>query len=158
MQRIYIETSVFSYLTARPSSNVIAAARQQITTEWWNIHRMRYNLFTSILAEIEASRGDSNAAKNRLSAINGIPYLEITPSVTHLAEEFLIKNALPKKAQDDATHVALAAVHEIDDLSTWNCRHIDNAEMKPLIRSICNTSGFDCPEICTPEELFGVQT
>ena len=99
--------------------------------------------------------GDPAAAQRRLSAMEGLPSLEIIPEVAELTSLLLREGALPPKAEDDAAHVSLAAVHEIDSLLTWNCRHIDNAEMKPVIRSVCAGYGSPCPEICTPEELLG---
>ena len=81
--------------------------------------------------------------------------LDPTESARELAGRLLSDGALPPQAVDDAAHVAVAAVHGMDYLLTWNCRHIANAEKKPLIRTICQRSGFACPEICTPEELMG---
>lgn len=155
MKSVYIETSIFSYLTARPSANVISAARQRLTCDWWEKSRFRFELFVSPLVEAEASRGDPDAAKRRIVAMEGIPSLEILPQVSELTSLLLEKGALPRKAEDDAAHVSLAAVHEMDYLLTWNCRHIDNAEMKPVIRDVCSAYGVACPEICTPEELLG---
>ena len=85
----------------------------------------------------------------------GIPRLAVNAEVEHLAERFIQEGALPETAAEDAIHVALAAVHRIDYLLTWNCRHIDNAEKKPAIRAVCAIAGYPCPEICTPEELMG---
>ena len=155
MKSVYIETSIFSYLTARPSANVVSAARQRLTYDWWEKCRERFELFVSPLVEAEASRGDPNAAKRRIEAMQGIPSLEVVSQVSELTSLLLEKGALPQKAEDDAAHVSLAAVHEMDYLLTWNCRHIDNAEMKPVIRKVCSSYGVDCPEICTPEELLG---
>jgi predicted nucleic acid-binding protein len=81
--------------------------------------------------------------------------LEVVEEAYDLAAMLISEGALPPAAEDDATHIALAAVHGIDYLLTWNCRHIDNAETKPIVRSICTTRGYACPEICTPEELMG---
>ena len=155
MKSVYIETSIFSYLTARPSANLVAAARQHLTREWWDNCRELFNLYVSPLVEQEAARGDQVAAAKRLEAIRTIPELEITQEIFELTSLLLAKGALPEKAEDDATHVAIAAIHGISYLLTWNCRHIDNAEMKPVIRTVCENFGVKCPEICTPEELMG---
>ena len=156
-KRVYIETSVVSYLVAWPSPNVLAAAWQQVTREWWNTQRSRFELFASELVVAEASRGDPDAARRRNEAMEGIPDLEVTTEAVALAKELVEKGALPHDAMDDAMHVAVAAVHGVDYLLTWNCRHLDNAEMKPLIRSVCAVAGYRCPEICTPQELMGGQ-
>jgi predicted nucleic acid-binding protein len=155
MKTVYVETSIFSYLAARPSANLLAAARQRETLDWWELSRPRFALYVSPLVEEEAARGDVDAAARRLEAMKDLPSLEITSEVVELATFLLKKGALPDTAGDDAAHVALAAVHRMDYLLTLNCRHIDNAEMKPIIRSSCEAFGVPCPEICTPGELMG---
>jgi hypothetical protein len=112
-------------------------------------------MFTSQLVIEEAVQGNTEAARRRLDALAGIPLLSMPASVTELAKALLTKGALPRMATDDALHVAVSAYHGIDYLLTWNCRHIDNAEMKPLMRSVCAVRGYTCPEICTPLELMG---
>lgn len=155
MTSVYIETSVISYLTSRPSASLVAAAHQQLTCEWWDHHRNRFEQYISPMVLDEAGRGDPEAAARRLEALNGFPVLEPTQSAAELVDLLISEGALPRAARDDATHVAIATIHRIDYLVTWNCRHIDNAETKPLIRSICAVHGYTCPEICTPEELMG---
>jgi len=155
MKSVYIETSVISYLTARPSRDLLAAAHQQISREWWDNHRHRFEQFISPMVLEEAGRGDPNAASRRLAVLDEFAILEPTPSAAELVDILIKDGALPSVARDDATHVAIAAVHGMDYLLRWNCRHIDNAETKPLIRSVCAVHGYPCPEICTPEELMG---
>ena len=155
MKTVYIETSIVSYLTALPARDILAAAWQNATRDWWNSQRQRFELFTSQLVIDEASRGDSEAAQRRLLTLDEIPRLTMPDPVTELAVTLMNEGALPEKATDDALHIAVAAYHEVDYLLTWNCRHIDNAEMKPLIRSVCTVTGHRCPEICTPLELMG---
>jgi predicted nucleic acid-binding protein len=156
-KRVYIETSVISYLVARPSRNLLTAAWQQVTQQWWDNRRSRFELFTSELVATEATRGDSEAAERRTETLRDIAGLEITDSVVALAKKLVDAGALPKEALGDAMHLAVAAVHAMDYLLTWNCRHLDNAEMKPLMRSVCAVAGYLCPEICTPQELMGEQ-
>ncbi len=151
---VYIETSIASYLVARPSRDVRAAAWQQITNQWWEDVRPEYDLFTSELVIIEVSAGNPVAAARRLEALQGIPKLSIDEEVKVLADQLVSKGGFPLGAEADALHVAVAAVHRIDYLLTWNFRHINNAIKKPIIRSMCMTSGYSCPEICTPVELF----
>ena len=155
MKAVYLETSIFGYLTGRPSRDLLASARQQITERWWHDHRQRFDLFVSSVVETEAAKGDSEAAERRLSVIRGIPQLAVSVDVERLAMQLIQEGAVPVAAAEDALHVALAAVHRMDYLLTWNCRHIDNAEKKPAIRSVCAILGYPCPEICTPEELMG---
>ncbi len=155
MKSVYIETSIISYLTGRPSRDLLASARQQITDRWWHDHRERFELFVSAVVEREAGKGDPDAAERRLSAMAGIPRLAVNEKVERLAEELICRGAVPETAAEDALHIALSAVHRIDYLLTWNCRHIDNAEKKPAIRAVCASLKYPCPEICTPEELMG---
>jgi len=152
---IYIETSIVSYLTALPSRDLLAAAWQKATAEWWESQRSRFDLYTSIVVIDEAARGHAIAAARRLDALSGIPLLAVNEAVRTLSKALLHEGALPLKALDDSLHIALSAVHGIDYLLTWNFRHIDNAEMKPIIRSVCIIKGHTCPEICTPQELMG---
>jgi hypothetical protein len=153
---IYIETSIISYLTARPSSDLLAAAWQKVTIDWWDTQRSRFDLFASELVIEEAGRGDDTAVARRLEALAAVPLLAITDEVIALSQALIEARALPKKAIGDSLHIALSAVHGIDYLLTWNYRHIDNAEMKPIIRRACLAKGYGCPEICTPQELMGV--
>jgi len=153
---VYIETSIVSYLTARPSSDLLAAAWQKATVDWWDTQRYRFDLYVSDIVIEEAGKGDHKAAARRLDALVGIPLLTITDAVLALSKVLIQDGALPRKAIDDSLHIALSAVHGIDYLLTWNYRHIDNAETKPIIRSVCAANRCAYPEICTPHELMGV--
>ena len=154
-KRVYVDTSIISYLTARPSRNILAAAWRQVTEEWWDTQRRRFDLFTSEVVLAEAGQGDPDAAQRRIERLRDVPGLAVTESVEALARKLLEEGALPREATDDAMHVAIAAVHGIDYLLTLNCRHLDNAERKPEVRRVCSESGYRCPEICTPQELMG---
>ncbi|MEW6756493.1 MAG: type II toxin-antitoxin system VapC family toxin [Candidatus Latescibacterota bacterium] len=153
---MYIETSIVSYLTARPTNDLLAAAWQKATADWWDTQRGRFELYTSDVTMEEAGRGDSMAAARRLRALSDIPVLKLTDAVASLARALREGNALPSRALDDALHVAVCAVHGVEYLLTWNFRHLDNAETRPIIRRLCAASGYPAPEICTPHELMGV--
>ncbi len=153
---VYIETSIVSYLMARPSRDLLAAAWQKVTIDWWDTQRDRFDLFASDIVIEEAGKGDEIAAARRLEALAAIPLLAITDEVLVFSEALIQAGAVPKKAIGDSLHIALSAVHGLDYLLTWNYRHIDNAETKPIIRSICLTNRYGYPEICTPQELMGV--
>jgi len=154
--RIYIETSIPSYLTARRSRDLVATANQELTQEWWDTRKDDFYLVISEFVLREASAGDPIAASNRLASIAGIPELNITDEVGVLARMLIEQIPIPKKAQLDAFHIAIAAVHGIDYLLTWNCTHINNAELRPRIEAICRSQGFEPPIICTPQELLKV--
>jgi predicted nucleic acid-binding protein len=153
--KIYIETSVISYLTARPGRDLVVAAHQQITQEWWENRRHQFELFISQLVIQESRIGDVEAAQKRLTIIETLPSLELNKESLNLARTFVRKRLIPVKFGEDALHIALAAVHGMDYLLTWNCKHIANAEIQKRISICCTAEGYEPPIICTPEELFG---
>ncbi|MDT7542107.1 MAG: hypothetical protein QOE33_2011 [Acidobacteriota bacterium] len=152
---IYLETTIISYLTARLSRDLIAAAHQQITQEWWSRRRTEFALFISELVIQEASMGDAAMARKRLEELRSIQRLEVNQDAGDLAQRLIVAGALPTKAAIDALHIAVATVHGMDYLLTWNCKHIANAEMQSKVAAISRESGFEPPVICTPEELSG---
>lgn len=154
-ESVYIETTVVSYLTAWLSRDLIRAAHQQITQEWWHHRRNDFELFVSAFVINEASAGDTEAAEKRLEALADIALLDVNLDVENLAKKLIAHKALPRKAVTDALHIAVAAVHGINYLLSWNCKHIANAEMQRAIEKVCEEQGYKCPKICTPEELLG---
>jgi len=151
---IYIETTIPSYLTAWRSPELIMAANQEATRSWWETARPRYELFISNIVAQEASGGDPTAAKRRVVAIEGLSELAVSEEVELLAAQLLADAALPEKAKTDALHIAVATVHGMDYLLTWNCTHIANAAMRSKIETICRDAGYEPPVICTPLELM----
>lgn len=157
MERVYVETTVVGYLTARPSRDLIVAGHQQITQDWWDTRRGDYELCVSQLVLQEAGDGDPQAAQERLNILATMTVLEITEAAIELAEELVQSGALPSKAGNDALHIAIAATHRMPYLLTWNCRHIANATMRAQIEIVCTSKGFKAPIICTPEEMIEVK-
>lgn len=153
-ERVYIETTVVSYLTAWPNRDVVIAGHQQITREWWGTRREGYELCISQLVLGEAAGGDAQAAQERLAVLKSMTILETTTAALEVAKELIRAGALPAKAADDALHIAVAATHGIPFLLTWNCRHLANAAMRPLIEAVCFAKSLKAPIICTPEELL----
>src|SRR2546430_14104091 len=125
--KVYIETSIVSYLKAWLSRDVVILGHQRTTRDWWDQHRERFEVYTSELVMMEAGAGDEEAARERLEALAGLPVLEISPEARTLAHALLKEGAFPKKAQADAYHLAIAATNGLDILLTWNCRHLANA-------------------------------
>ncbi len=154
-ETVYIETTIVSYLTAWLSRDLIRAAHQQLTQEWWETRRFDFELVVSEAVLNEAGAGDSSAAIERLEVLRGIRLLEINDAAALLAERLVAEKVLPEKAAVDALHISISAINNIDYLLTWNCKHIANAEMKSAIMAVCERDGFRCPHICTPEELLG---
>lgn len=155
LKKVYIETTVVSYLTARPSRDLIIAAHQQLTNEWWDKRRADFDLYVSQFGIRESSAGDTVMAQQRLDALDGIALLSISAEAVALSRTLIEKGPIPEKAEVDALHVAVAASHGMDYLLTWNCKHIANAEMQIGVARICRAAGFEPPVICTPEELLG---
>ena len=154
-RRIYIETTIPSYLTARPSRDIVQAARQQLTREWWDVERRNYDLCISQIVLDEAAAGDAEAAQRRMAVIDTLPLLDLTFEVDGLAETIMQSGLLPVSASRDAVHIAVTAVHQVHFLLTWNCRHIANAIIFRDLQHVIMSAGYDVPVICTPEELLG---
>lgn len=152
--KVYLETTVVSYLTAWSSRDVVIAGHQQVTHDWWRDAPMRFELVASELVVNEASAGDPEAAKERLAILQSILLLEVTGEAANLAKELVSSGAIPKKAGEDAAHIAIAVTNGIDYLVTWNCRHIANATMRSEIERVCRENGYDPIIICTPDELM----
>jgi hypothetical protein len=151
--KIYLETTIGSYLSAWPSRDLVTAAHQQITREWWQARHQEFELFISQIVMQEARGGDPDAAARRLEILEALPLLELTEEATALARELVEQVPLPEKAAVDALHIALAVVHGMDYLLTWNCTHIANATLRNKIEAVCRSKGYEPPVICTPEEL-----
>lgn len=152
--KVYIETSMLSYLAARLSNDLRVAANQSTTIEWWDTRRPEFDLFVSELVSAEASLGDPEFAQRRLDAIEALPKLAVTEAVRELARKLVLEGPIPDTAEMDAYHIAVAAVNGMEYLLTWNCTHIANAALRPRIEEICYQQGFDPPIICTPQELM----
>ncbi len=153
---LYIETSVVSYFTSRPSRDLVAAARQQLTRAWWENGLPAFVPHISTLVLEEARAGDQEAAQARLKAVADMPVLEINDAAKELAASLVDRGPIASVFSEDALHIGLAAAHGMGYLVTWNFRHINNAKMKLDITRIVHDHGFECPMICSPEELEGV--
>ncbi len=153
MPRVYIETSIVSYLRQRASGQVVTAARQLLTRRWWEDERSNYDLVTSQYVIDEAADGDPQRAQERLETLDDIPLLQLGPEIDAIAEEIMSRAILPAKAQVDALHIAAVAHHRIDYLLTWNCTHIANARILPRIHGVLSDLNCFVPIICTPEEM-----
>jgi hypothetical protein len=152
---VYVETSIISYLVARQSRDLIVAGHQQLTSDWWEARRGLYRVVASPLVFREATLGDPQVAAKRLAVLADIPLLEMREDARELARCFVRGGPVPAKAEADAVHIALAAVHGVEYLLTWNCKHIANAELQPALTRISHTEGYALPILCTPEQLMG---
>jgi predicted nucleic acid-binding protein len=151
--RVYLETTIPSYLTAWPSRDVVRLGHQQATRDWW-AQRGEYDLFTSRLVLVECQAGDPTAAAERMKVLEGVPLLEQTAEVEVLAGALATNLQLPPRVAADALHIATAASHGLQFLLTWNCTHIANATFRMPIERTCRAFGYEPPVICTPIELL----
>jgi hypothetical protein len=151
---VYIETTVVSYLTAWPSRDIVRAAQQKITHDWWHTQRHHFDLLTSQLVVLEASGGDPVAARERLNVLSGLKIADSGDAADALAAALIAAAALPPNSARDALHVAIAATNGIDFLLTWNCSHLANAMLRDKIEGTRAAAGFRPPFIATPEQLF----
>ena len=155
MESVYLETSFISYLAARPSGDLLVAAHQKTTQDWWTDRRDQFACYVSQVVIDEASAGDPTEAQKRLAVISTLAALDVALGAESLTQAILASGALPPSADRDAAHVAVAAYHAVDYLLTWNCKHLANAQIMRKIESVCQTLGYRMPIICTPEELMG---
>ncbi len=153
MESVYLETSVIGYLASRPSSDVVTAASQLVTRQRWDQHRHEYELFISPAVIAESDAGDPVAASERSVFLDGLEVLEITTEAETLAATLLQRVPLPSRADVDALHIATAAMNGMTFLLTWNCRHIANPALRPIIEQVIRDHDFRPPSICTPLEL-----
>ncbi|MEX2216493.1 MAG: type II toxin-antitoxin system VapC family toxin [Phycisphaeraceae bacterium] len=151
---VYVETTVPSYLTSWPSTEPVMAGHQKITREWWLTAKDRYDLYVSDLVILEMTRGDADASSRRLTAVEGLPVIGLSPTVLELAQVYESELHIPLKARNDAVHLALAVVSELDYLVTWNCAHLANGHILRSLREMNDRLGLFQPTIVTPESLM----
>ncbi|NJM36399.1 MAG: type II toxin-antitoxin system VapC family toxin [Akkermansiaceae bacterium] len=152
---IYLETTIPSFLTARPSGDLVIAGKQEVTRRWWEERKNFYHIVISAFVLDEAGSGDSQAAARRLECLEEFELLEADDVVDEITKAILASGIIPPKAITDAAHIAIASRHDVDFLMTWNCTHIANAEIIRKIEVIVRNCGYNMPIICTPDELFG---
>ena len=152
-KKVYVETTVVSDATALPDRDVVPLGRQVVWREWWSTAAQRFDLYSSLVVAKEVRAGDPEAARRRVAALEGIPELDVSEAEQLLARKLIDGKAVPKEYPDDALHIAVAAVHGMDYLVSWNFKHITNGHTIPLVERICREAGYECPCICTPQML-----
>lgn len=154
--RVYIETTVISYLAARLSRDATITSRQRLTQQFWYEHADRFELVISPTVISEVRRGNAEAVQRRLNLVSGITRLPMSDAILNLTQNLLDAGALPRSAETDATHIAIAAVHNVEYLATWNYKHITNVHKRQHIEQVCRDNDFRPPIICTPAQLIEV--
>jgi len=155
-KRLYIETTVVSYLTAKPSRDIMVAGHQEATRELWPELSAKYDTYISALVFEEARKGDPDQAQMRIEAIEPFPMLDIDDEARTLAQKIITGKGIPAEYPEDALHIAVAAVNGIEVVITWNFAHLNNPFTRKMVRQIIEGEGYGCPEICSPEELLEV--
>ncbi|MEW6687313.1 MAG: type II toxin-antitoxin system VapC family toxin [Candidatus Edwardsbacteria bacterium] len=154
MPTLYVETTIPSYLVAKPSRDIVVLAHQQLTREWWDKSRHLYDMFISQVVLDEIREGDPEMIDKRMEILQGIPLLETNDEVESLAERYFVGLQLPPKALRDAFHLAYVVAYRIDFLITWNCAHLANANILYRLSRVNRNLGYETPMIYTPEELI----
>jgi len=153
-QKVYLESTVISFYANRRSKDLIVAAYQEITVDWWESELHKYQPYISQFVIEEISRGNQQAARNRINAIKNFPLLDLHDDVYYLAKRYLNEAQIPRRSQLDAFHISAAVVNGMDYILSWNFHHITNVFVKEKIRRINENIGIETPVICTPEELI----
>jgi hypothetical protein len=155
MESVYVETSFVSLLVGKPSRDLVTAANQQVTRDWWRLRRPYFECVISAEVLREAAAGDPKVSRQRLEALSTLTVLRRTRAVDELVEAFLSTGALPAKAKADAAHLAVATSHRVDYLLTWNFKYLANAEILLRLRPVAEQRGHRLPVVCTPLQLMG---
>ena len=154
MESVYIETSVLSYLVAKPGRNAVTAWRQGLTREWWNEQRGQFVCVISPQVIAEAAAGDAELAARRKAALSGLPVISGGEESAKLASDLTNRGWFPANARADALHLAIATLAQVDYLLTWNYRHLANAIMLRHVEDFLRQQRLKLPRVCTPEELM----
>ena len=153
--KIYCETSFWSWLVSRPSTNPDHAVKQAWTRKWWEEIAPKCDVYVSEHVLAEASQGDKEQSHRRLDALEGIVELDgSSQDVDKLAQTLLLAHAVPQEEVTDAYHIATASVCGMDVLLTWNCRHMANRFALPKTIAVVTKAGYRCPAIVTPENFL----
>ena len=156
--KVYVETTVVSYLVARPSHDVTLAARQQATQQLWTECVDNFEFIISDIVLNEVSRGDVIASQRRLEVLADLSVLDVSLESIMLEENLIDAGAVPQYSRPDAQHIAIATVNNIEYLVSWNYKHIVNETKRQLITEVCQAAGFQPTTLCTPIELIeGIQ-
>ncbi|KYH31335.1 MAG: hypothetical protein PWR22_850 [Moorella sp. (in: firmicutes)] len=152
---LYLETTIPSYLAARLSRDLIVAANQQATREWWIYERDKFQIYISQAVVVEAQAGDPEVASLRSSYLEGLEILPVTDEVEKLARKYITVLGIPQKSALDAVHLAYGVAYNLDYILTWNCKHLAHGEVRKKLKRYNASVGLETPEIVTPLELMG---
>jgi len=153
MASVYIETSVPSYYFETRRSPA-AQAWREATRKWWSHCRRGYELFTSRFALAELRRAPRAKARAALSLLRNVTVLNEPRELQEVANYYIEQRAMPAVAGGDAYHLAMASLHKMDFLLTWNCQHLANANKVRHLAVLNARLGLPMPVITTPLTLI----
>jgi hypothetical protein len=151
---VYIETTIVSYLVARPSKDRILSAHQEITKKWWRERQPLYRCITSGEVLREAGIGDAEMVAKRLSCLSELRTIAVDAATEIQARSLLGTGLFAPEMWSDVLHLAAAMRGSADYLLTWNCRHLANAHIIRQLERKAAKSGWDLPTVCTPLGLM----
>lgn len=151
---VYVETTIPSYLSARPSRDLLTAAHQQVTHDWWATARERYRMVISEAVIDEIGAGDPTYASRRIELVADLETLDFTDDVAELIRTYDRRLGLSGVARADVVHFAFAVAYHVDYLVTWNCAHIANGHVIRRLLKINDDLQRSTPVIVTPIELM----
>lgn len=154
--RIYIETSVISYYTAKLSKDIRTLSRQETTIDWWEDEMNKFDCFISLAVIEEISKGNQLEAEKRINASLKFPILEDSNGIMVLAEKYFSKLNIPEKSKYDTIHLAYASYYEVEYLLSWNMKHISNPRTQSALIDLNLELNLKTPLLITPEALMEI--
>jgi len=152
---LYLDTTIVSQLVGWLSRDASMLRQQKLTRYWWRRHSHRHIKYVSDVVITEALKGEFKLALQRWEIVRPLSRVHPSEQTHELASRILAECRLPEREYRDAHHAALAAIHKVKVLLTWNCKHLATEHMIPRIGRACEAYGYAPPEILTPEQLIG---
>jgi hypothetical protein len=152
---LYLETTIPSYLAAKPSNNLTNLYRQIVTRKFWDTKQDSFKIYTSDYTVKECRSGNPEVAKRRLQLLEHFPRLRIEKEVDELSDIYMRLLSIPEKSRIDTFHLAICVSHQINFLLSWNCIHL-GAVSGTRIASYNEKNGLFIPVLTTPESFVEI--
>ena len=153
MARVYLETSFVSAVVT-DRNDPASLYRRQVSSDWWQTCRSSHDLFIAEEVLRELSHPDYPHRQAATAMVQDLPLLPITPDVRGLARILVRERVMPGPVAGDSVHVAVATVHGMDYLLTWNVRHLANMNKLQHLQAVCRRVGLIPPLMVTPDQLW----
>ncbi len=153
-KRIYIETTIpSSYYTLRTDEESLI--RQQLTRQWWDKYVDLFILTSSTVVIEELQQGTRQVKLDRLALLDEIEIFDPTTESAQIAQVYIERLIMPHEPEGDAFHLAIASLHQVDAILTWNCAHLANPNKFDFIKRINQELGLETPKLTTPLNYLG---